>query len=231
MRPKSALASLEPASSAGLHFYDVADVENSLEDAVEVHVDDDAVGSKVADRPLDQQIYRRKNVWLTVLQVDKVQSSLRAASQKHEDGSPKSLLAKMYQYGAELLNMDSFLLRKSSTVSSNSPRKHSKNERFLKNKFSRAVVGDRHHHLSNQKLAASGQPGTEWTLQSTAMTLTSAADFKVTWTMSFSSSAAPPICFQNQSSKTEVSQQSSCRLSGIAKLSNQARTSLSRMLV
>lgn len=78
----------------------VGDVHSSPLDISEVSKDYYVTVKKVAVRPLDLQIYRREEVWLTISRVEKVQSLLRGVSQKDDNDSLNSLRLSKHQYGA-----------------------------------------------------------------------------------------------------------------------------------
>lgn len=79
----SLFASSKPASFVSRHSYAVANVKRSAEVVFGVPVDDNFSGKKVAVCRPDLQTHRREYAWLTLFQVDEVQSPLRVVSQKH----------------------------------------------------------------------------------------------------------------------------------------------------
>lgn len=75
---------------------------------VEAHVDpieDDLHDEKVSLGPPDLLNCIRTSIWLTIFQVDKVKSLLRAALQKHKEKPMESLKPNRYQYGVRLMTV------------------------------------------------------------------------------------------------------------------------------
>lgn len=89
--------------SAGSYFIVVTDVHSRPTDVDEHPIDSGIARKKVAVCPLHPQIYKRKNVWITVFPIDEVQSRLCAVSRKEEESSILSLQASMYLYDAGLM--------------------------------------------------------------------------------------------------------------------------------
>lgn len=116
MRVLSLLASLKRTSSGRSHSSVVASVESSDEDVVEVSLDRDITGKKVADRPFDPQIYKSEKIWTNILQVDEARSSLCVVLKKHEDSLLKVLQASKYQYGAGSMAVANSVSGKSDAV-------------------------------------------------------------------------------------------------------------------
>lgn len=61
-----------PASSVGLHSSFVVDIESSSEDVLEGSIDNVVAENAVVVCSFYPQTYRRKKVWHTILQVEKV---------------------------------------------------------------------------------------------------------------------------------------------------------------
>lgn len=93
----SVLVGCEQTFSSGSHFPVAASVETSLEDVVEAALDDDAAKKEIAVSPFDEETYRRKEVWFTAFQVDKVQNPLCAVSQELDEDLLESLPASKYR--------------------------------------------------------------------------------------------------------------------------------------
>lgn len=74
-----------PASSLGPRTSEVSNVESGAQDVVEVPIDSDMTGEKVAVCGFDANNYTREKVFFTVLEIKDVRYPLCAVSQTHGD--------------------------------------------------------------------------------------------------------------------------------------------------
>lgn len=72
-------SSSKKAKHAGSYNYLMTDVESTAEYDEETPFNKDVTGMKVAVRHFSPQVYRDKEVWLTIFQVNKVQNPPRGS--------------------------------------------------------------------------------------------------------------------------------------------------------
>lgn len=90
------LPKLYLASSFGSDTSDGPTTESDAGDVVEVPIDVDTTGKEVANSDFDPKNLTREEVWLTILRIDDVESTLRVVSQNHEDTLMESLRTRKY---------------------------------------------------------------------------------------------------------------------------------------
>lgn len=95
---------------------EVAAAESAAEDVVKISTDNNTTAEEVSVRDLDLYSYTRKEVCLTIVQVDDVEVLLCTASQTHKDRLKKSLKIKRYQHGVVLMTLASLASGKLSSV-------------------------------------------------------------------------------------------------------------------
>lgn len=74
-----------PASPLSPYISEVAAVRSDAEDFVEVCIDHDTTGKKLAVSDFLLQSYAREELWLSIFQVDDVGNPLRAVSQTPDE--------------------------------------------------------------------------------------------------------------------------------------------------
>lgn len=103
MQVNGSANSITPRSSLTAYRSDVRARKMGNGDVVEIFVDPvdkDLHCKKVSVLPFDSQNHNRKEIWLTISQVDGVMIQLRAVSQKQEDELMELLNPRKHHYGA-----------------------------------------------------------------------------------------------------------------------------------
>lgn len=129
--------------------------------------------------PLDPREYKRQKNWLTISRPDEVKNPVHVVWEKHEEQLMAFLKANKYQYGVGLMNVANPVSGPLGALTVDEMHKFRSTEFLLKKSFSRAVFDGRHCRSLIEKLAESGESGTEWTLQSAQMILSKAICFQV----------------------------------------------------
>lgn len=143
----SASASRKSANFTCLHFSVAADVESSSEDVVKVPIDDSVTWKEFAARLSGRQTYRREEAFPPTAEVDKVQSQLRAESQKHESDLLESLRASGYQYWTALMTTASPTSGKLDNVNVSTRLEYREKEGYFNNKFSFRIIDGHERRL------------------------------------------------------------------------------------
>lgn len=167
----SPLARFKAAISICTGIFLLADVQSKHEAVVGIPFDADVTKKKVAAPLSDPLLYKRNDVWITIIQVSGLRNLFRTVLQKHENELLRLLGVKNYQCGVGLVTTASTAARKLGDAHSDSTADHLQKERILKAVFLLAGSDGCHRRLSNQKLATYRQSNKEWASQSTSLAL------------------------------------------------------------